>query len=170
MLARAVIGEERELLGGTLRIGLRLRAPLDHGHDLGARGGVRGEHAVEANHVEAGRRHHRAEAREEVVRLEDERARAVAPGLLHGVPDASVPESLEPLLCDGRPAEVAAHALEAYAIAPVDDDLGVHVEAGDLGDRLVGTKGARIDDAQSGLSGACAEQVEAARGGGREAR
>ena len=45
------VAEERELRG---RLGVVLRQSR---HDLGARGGVRGEDAVEADHVQARRRH-----------------------------------------------------------------------------------------------------------------
>jgi hypothetical protein len=73
-------------------------------------------------HVNAWRRQHRREPGDEVERRQHDGTGAVAPRLLHDVADAAVGHPLEALLGDGRSAEVATDALEALAIAGVDDD------------------------------------------------
>lgn len=59
---------------------------LDHrpglGHHERAQGAVRGEYAVEADHVKARWQYRGDEARDEVERLHRERARAIGPRLL----------------------------------------------------------------------------------------
>ena len=52
----------------------------------------------------------------------------------------------------------------AGAIAAVDDDLRVKVEAGDVGGGLGGARGFGVDDAERGPAGTLAEQLDAARG------
>jgi hypothetical protein len=55
--------------------------------------------------------------------------------------------------------------LEALAVAAIDGELGVHVEAFEDGDRLGLPGSERIDDAQGWLSRALSEQVDSASGG-----
>jgi hypothetical protein len=69
-------------LGGSGHLG---RGPRWQRRDhVGAELGVRGEEAVAADPVKAGRRNHGANASDEIERFEHQGGGAVAPGLLHG--------------------------------------------------------------------------------------
>jgi hypothetical protein len=135
-------GERGEVGGGEERE-LRRRLGLATEDDLGARGRVRGEDAVMAEHVESGRRDEGAEPREEVEGLEQDGAGAVFPRGLEGEADAPVGVELEALLVERRSGDVAAEPLEAFAVAAVHRDLGVDIHPTHLGKGF----GRRGDDA-----------------------
>jgi hypothetical protein len=103
--------EERQLRRRALR--------LAAGDDLGAHGGVGGEHAVIADHVESRRRDEGGEPGDEVEGVEQDGVGAVLPGRLEREPDAAVVVEREALLGERRPGEVAAQALEARAVTAV---------------------------------------------------
>jgi hypothetical protein len=107
---------------------------------------------------------HGANTCDEIERFEDEGGGAVAPWLLHGEAKPSVGETFETLLGDGGSACIPANALETFAVAAVDGEARVHVEPRDAGDGLVRSARERLDDAQGGLAGAGAEQVDSAAG------
>ena len=69
--------------------------------------------------------------------VENDRARPVFPGGLEAVANSAVLTNVESVLCERRPGHVTAEALESLAVAAVDRDLGVDVDAADFGDRVV---------------------------------
>ncbi|MFO0686749.1 MAG: hypothetical protein U0234_32100 [Sandaracinus sp.] len=101
-------------------------------HDLGALGGVGGEHAVVADEVPPRRWHDRGQARDEVERLEHDGVGAVLPRLLERVAHAPAVVLFEALGRERRARDVADEALEARSVTTVEGDLGVHVDAVDV--------------------------------------
>ncbi|HVY49305.1 MAG TPA: hypothetical protein VHB21_25615 [Minicystis sp.] len=63
---------------------------------------------------------------------------------------------------------MTAEVLEARAVAAVDDDAGVDVDAGDFGGARSAARGLRIGEAEGGTAGALAVGIGAA--GGRRAK
>jgi hypothetical protein len=126
---------------------------------------MRRQNPVVSHHVKPGRRQHGANPSEQVARLEDQRDGAVAPRLLHGVDKAAVLALAQALLSDGRSAEVAADALDAFSVAAIESESGVDVEAEHLGDRLGVTTELGSHQTQDGLTGTRAEQAHTASGG-----
>ena len=106
-------------------------------NDLGPDLGMRSENAVIAKHVKPRRRDEGAEACEKIEGVENDRARPVFPGGLEAVANSAVLTNVESVLCERRPGHVTAEALESLAVAAVDRDLGVDVDAADFGDRVV---------------------------------
>ena len=142
--------KERELLARTRD------AARD---DLATRGGVPGEHAVVTKQVPARRWHDRAQAREQVERVEQDGVGAVLPGRFEAVEDApSIWVTLEALLCERRARDVADEALEAHGwpgnVRELDHTLeravlmaqGGAVRAADLGLRPVPGASPRLED------------------------
>ncbi len=130
-------GERGEVGGGEERE-LRRRLELAAEDDLGARGRVRGEDAVVAEHVKPRRRDEGAEPRDEVEGVEQDGVGAVFPRGLEGEADAPIGVELEALLVERGSGDVAAEPLEALSVAAVDDDLGVDIYPTHLGERFAG--------------------------------
>ena len=84
--------------------------------------------SVIAHHVQARRGHQRANAREQILRREDDRDRAVPPGLLQTVAEVAAWELFEALVSNRRTAEISAQPLETGAIACCDANLSMHAE------------------------------------------
>src|SRR5690606_32351309 len=83
---------------------LRRRARgLAAGDDLGAHGGVGGEHAVVADHVKSGRWNEGSEPRDEVQGVEQDGVSAVLPRGLEAEAYAAVGVEREALLGERRP-------------------------------------------------------------------
>jgi len=114
-----------------------------------------------ADHVLPRGRHERADARDQVERLEQQRDGAVLPRLLQRVAKLAAPVFLEAILRDRRPTHIPAQPLEPSAIARRDGHLGVDVEAHDFGERLHFPCEARLHDAQEGLPRPSAIEAEA---------
>jgi hypothetical protein len=133
------LGVERELeliprgwrRRGSARIGLRAR------DDLFAQARVAREDAKIAKQMKIRRRHRCNESDHQVVGLKEQSAGAVLPCVLEPELEPTVGEPLEALLSNGRPRDVTAQPLELSPVTPVDDLLGVHVNAAHLGDRLI---------------------------------
>jgi hypothetical protein len=90
--------------------------------------------------VEAGSWDHGDDASDEVERVEHDGAGAVFPGLLEAVAQPSIAESVESLLSNRRPAEVAAESLEQSPVVASDRELGVDIETPAHGVWLVGAR------------------------------
>src|SRR5690606_10497542 len=131
------------------------------------------ENAEISEQVEAWRGHRGNEPDHEVIRLEQDRARAVTPRMLEAELEPAVGEALEPFLSDRRPRDVTAQPLELPAIAPIDRLLCMNVDAAVVGDGLVwlelgsfgGGAGAE-DEPELGLSRSLCAHAEALRCGG----
>jgi hypothetical protein len=88
-----------------------------------------GEQAVVSQLVRAGGRQERHQARDEIVRIEDDVAAPVAEGALHPIPHPSVGVAGQAVERDGRTAGVAQESLETLAVVLVDGDAGMKGEA-----------------------------------------
>jgi hypothetical protein len=146
-----VVLEERELLRSFV---FHLR------HDLRTQFRVGAQYAVVTDHVKPWRRDERCDPRAEVERLQDERDRAVAPGLLEKVAKLAAGDLDQALLRDGRASDVPAQPLEARAVPSRYRDLGVHVDpealAHPLGDAGLG----RINNTEQGLACSLAGETQ----------
>ena len=122
-----------------------------------------------SQHVEPRRRDESAEAREKIQRVENDRARPVFPGGLEAVANSAVLTNVESVLGERRPGHVTAEALESLAVAAVDRDLGVDVDAADFGDRVVrggATRESGTDEFRGLVSRGLSEELEVVCGGG----
>jgi hypothetical protein len=120
-----------------------------------------GEDAVIQNQVDRGAGDDGRELCHELARLEEEMGGAIAPHRLEFDEDASVGTELDAVLGERGAEEVAAELFEAGAIVRGHPDVGVEVEAVELG--LAGT--ARGGMAQIRL---VAEAADAGAGAGAE--
>jgi hypothetical protein len=127
-------------------------------HDMSTPACTRSEDPVVADEVEARRRHQGRELLEELLRLEDDVRRAVAPAVLQTIEERSVREPREPLGRHRRSRHVAAQALEAAPVARRDGDVRVQAHAADARAALALERpDLRVDavaDAQHALAGA----------------
>jgi hypothetical protein len=78
------------------------------------------------------------------------------PGLLHVVLDAAVVPQSQSILSDGRPRQVAAHALHAKLVAGVKGNACVDVDAADHGVGLGLLGVILLNEAERGLARALA--------------
>lgn len=79
--------------------------------------------------VQAWRRHRGAEPKQQVVGLEQDGSGAVLPDALQLELEVSVGALGEPLESERWPGDVAGEALELFAVATVDELLGVEADA-----------------------------------------
>ena len=86
-------------------------------------------------------RHCRGQARNQVVRLEHERARAVPPGLLEAELEPTIRAPREAVLRDGWPRDVLAESLDASTVSTIDNLSCVDVDAAHFSDGLIGDVG-----------------------------
>ncbi|MBI4538668.1 MAG: hypothetical protein HY704_04050, partial [Gemmatimonadetes bacterium] len=82
--------------------------------------------------VHAGPGHEGGELLDQLVRLEQDRPRAVVPHAAQGKKDLSVGSDLERILRHRRAQHVAREVLEAAAVARGHGDVGVQVKAPDM--------------------------------------
>ena len=94
---------------------------------------MRGEEAVVHDQVDRGAGNDRRELFQELDGLEEELRGAIAPDRLERDEDASVGPELDAVLGDRGAEEVAAELLEAGTIVGGDPDVGVEIEAIELG-------------------------------------
>jgi hypothetical protein len=94
---------------------------------------VRGEHAVIHDEVDRGAGDDRRELLQELDRLEEQMRGAIAPERLQRDEDASVDPELDAVLGERGAEEVAAELLETGTIGGGDPDVGVEIEAVELG-------------------------------------
>ena len=111
------------------------------------------------------------QAKHEVFRREDDRARSVFPDALECELERAVGALGEPVLCDRRARDVSGEPLELPAVAPVDDLAGVDVDAAHHGDGIGGVVGRRFwidrdDEPERREACAIAGSGDALRGGG----
>jgi hypothetical protein len=90
---------------------------------------TRREDPVVADEVEARRRDQGRELLDELLGLEDDVCRAVAPAVLQAIQEPSVLESRQAFGRHRRPGHVAAQALEAAPVASRDGDVRVQAHA-----------------------------------------
>ena len=91
------------------------------------------EHAVVENEIDPRPRGQRRELLEQRDRLEDEMTRAVRPGGLEREHNAIVGQQPESILSDRRPEQVAAELFQTHAIRRRHCDIGVEIEARQMG-------------------------------------
>jgi hypothetical protein len=77
---------------------------------------------------------------------------AVSPSLLHGVLNGAIVSKGEPVLSDGWPRQVAAHALHARLVAGVKGNACVDVDAADDGVGLGLLGVILLNESQRGLA------------------
>jgi hypothetical protein len=134
---------------------------------------MRGENAVIQNQVDRGARDDGRELLHELDRLEEQMRGAIAPDRLQRDADAPVGPELDAVLGERGTEEVAAELLEAGTIVGGDPDVGVEIEAVDLGlTRAAGgdvTEVRLVAEAPDAAAGAGAEGDAALDGGAGEA-
>jgi len=130
----------RRRLVGLLVCRRRRWTPLDRArfgfgarHYLSAPRRVRSEDAVVQEQVYPRAWYERDEALKQFHRCEDEMRRPIRPRPLQADRDSPVAEPVEAALADRRAAEVLAETLEPLAIARLDVDGGMEVEAAVVG-------------------------------------
>ena len=144
-------------------------------HDAVALARTRAEDPVVANQMEAGRRDQGRELFDELLGLEDDVGRAVAPAMLEPVEKPPVLHPREALGGDRRAGDVATEALESAAIAGGDGHVRVQADAAHAGAALAfeGRQIVRIDaiaHAQHALARSAARGDAAGDGGAVELR
>jgi hypothetical protein len=122
--------------------------------NLGARSVMTRQHAEVTHQVQARRRHRGAEPDQQVVGLEQDGAGAVLPDALQLELEASVGALREPLEGEWRPGDVTSEALELFAVATVDELLGVDADAERFCHGLGAARGGRSLPRQRGVGGA----------------
>ena len=118
-----------------------------------------------AHHVEARRWNHRDDTGDEVERIEDDRLRAILPGLFELIAYVAVVQTCQSLLGNGWASQIATELLESGSVVRVDAKLGVDVDARAHGVGLCRASQAGIDQSQRRLSSALGEQVQPLGGG-----
>jgi hypothetical protein len=134
---------------------------------------MRGEEAVVHDKVDRGARDEGRELLQEFDGLEEQVRRAIAPHRLELDEDASIGAEADAILGERRPKEVTAELLEAGTIGGRDPDVGVEIEAVELGlTRAAGgdvTEVRLVAEAPDAGAGAGAEGDAALDGGAGEA-
>jgi hypothetical protein len=110
-----------------------VRARAAVADDVRAPPSMRGEEAVKQNQVDRGSRDDGRELLQEFDGLEEEVRRAIAPHRLELDEEASIGAEAEAVLGERGAEEIAAELLEAGAIVGGDPDVGVEIEAIELG-------------------------------------
>ena len=113
-------------------------------HDERSPFGGRGQDAMIADHVEAGRGDERGEFRDQFQRVEDDVGGSIRPGALEAVGEPGVERLRETFDGQGRPGGIAADPFQSRAVGGGDGDVGVEAEAGYGGARGSGQELARL--------------------------
>src|SRR5262249_24515212 len=95
--------------------------------------GMRREKAMIQDQIDSGTRSESRELLQKLDRLEHERCRAVVPLRLEPDDDAAVRHAAEALLSDGGAQDVPTELLQPSAIAGRHTDVGVQIEALEVG-------------------------------------
>jgi hypothetical protein len=130
--------------------------------DLPAPACTRGEDTVVQDQVDGGAGDDGRELLQEFDGLEEEARRAIAPLRLELDEDASVGTELDAVVGERGAEEVAAEAFEAGAIVGGHPDIGVEIEAVELG--LAGAAGGGVTQVRFGVEAAHASAGPGAEG------